>query len=965
MNVNDTSIENSTWESIIQKVKNPIDHFQPPIGMKLSTKNLITIFKQAAEEQWESINLTGAGINEIPKEIGEIKSLKSLSISSFGFFPDGLNNTLKVLPDEICELVNLESIDISGNPICSFPSRFDKLSGLKYIDLHSTAFDSFPEEILCFEHLEELNIGWCNIKGFPARLRKLEKLSAIYFHSTDIDEFPEVILDLTNLKELSISPKIKQLPPDISKLCNLTSLILTKSQITELPEQIGTLTKLERIYLTESKIQSFPKTIKNLINIKKLDIKGTIFEDIIPPEILNQPAFDVVNYIIRYQEDPNKLKLNESKMLIVGQGGVGKSSLLRRLIYNSFSMSEVIESTEGIDIEQWNFPIDGQDYKLNVWDFGGQEIYHSTHQFFLTNRSMYILVWDARQEDEYGRIDYWLNTVESFAGESPILLVINKCDERKNIKQVDLKSLQDKYPQIVDAYKVSCSSGIGIYDLEKTIKEESVKLPLTNIVWLSSWIKIRKHLEELSNSQDLITYAEYQKICYQYDVKESEAKSLSQYLHDLGIILHFQTDVLLKDYVILSPDWGTDAVYKVLDAEDDLLQDRNGMLYIDDLPEIWKNKNIYPEDRYSLILRLMENFQLSFEVERNKTFLIPELMENEEIQLKEIEFSDETCLTFQYEYEFLPAGVMTRFIVKAHNYLLNDSEGNRLCWKKGAYLNYNGSVGKIRLFDNVSNKRIEVHISGTNKRQNRELLLRIRSFFDEIHKSIKKLKLIEKIQCNCDVDCDHKFDYKMLLRYEEHGHEEAVCDKSMLRVSVSNLLDGIESFTNRQKERELFMDKTPHIILNNTINNENHNNNNSNSESKNINTNKNTTTITIEIKNVIDALQGDLLDMKEEVTAKEPELANEFDKLEKGITQLNSAMSKEEIIRSGGLKKFNRFMQEVQDEESLLGKTIKNIKYGTSIAQDIADKYNSIAEWCGLPVVPKLFLNKNKNGDSN
>lgn len=221
---------------------------------------------------------------------------------------------------------------------------------------------------------------------------------------------------------------------------------------------------------------------------------------------------------------------------------------------------------------------------------------------------MYILVWDARQEDEYGRIDYWLNTIESFAGNSPILLVINKCDERKNVKNVDIKSLRENFPQIVDDYKVSCRNGTGLDKLEHSLKEEAVKLPLTNIVWLSSWITIRKHLEELAKSNHLISFTEYRKICQQYNVVEGEARSLSRYLHDLGIILHFQEDILLKDFVILSPEWGTDAVYKVLDAEADLLQDRNGMLYMSDLGDIWKDQDVYPEDKYSLILRLIKIF---------------------------------------------------------------------------------------------------------------------------------------------------------------------------------------------------------------------------------------------------------------------------------------------------------------------------------------------------------------------
>ena len=237
--------------------------------------------------------------------------------------------------------------------------------------------------------------------------------------------------------------------------------------------------------------------------LKSIYLTRSIFEKILPPEIASQSPREAANYIIRYQNDAEKTEVNESKMVIVGQGGVGKTCLLNRLIHDRYS--ETV-STEGIDIAAWGFEKGGRSYKLNVWDFGGQEIYHATHQFFLTNRSLYIFVWDARQEEEYGRIDYWLHTIESFACDSPIIIVVNKCDSRNSIKQLDLKSLKEKFPQIIDCYKVSCKENIGIATLREEIEEQTTRLPLMGMVWLSSWLEVRLELEELAKSTNIITY---------------------------------------------------------------------------------------------------------------------------------------------------------------------------------------------------------------------------------------------------------------------------------------------------------------------------------------------------------------------------------------------------------------------------------------------------------------------------
>ena len=71
---------------------------------------------------------------------------------------------------------------------------------------------------------------------------------------------------------------------------------------------------------------------------------------------------------------------------------------------------------------------EGEQVRLNVWDFGGQEIMHATHQFFLTKRSLYLLVLDARQGEIEGNIHYWLKIIQSYGADAPVLVVTNKSE---------------------------------------------------------------------------------------------------------------------------------------------------------------------------------------------------------------------------------------------------------------------------------------------------------------------------------------------------------------------------------------------------------------------------------------------------------------------------------------------------------------------------------------------------------
>jgi internalin A len=105
---------------------------------------------------------------------------------------------------------------------------------------------------------------------------------------------------------------------------------------------------------------------------------------------------------------------------------------------------EDAEISEGIKISKWEMPALGSEnskIKLNIWDFGGQEIYHATHPFFLIERSVYLLLWNARKTKDYEKIYYWLHTIEAFGGDSPVILVMtkmNQSDDDLNLK--DMKS---------------------------------------------------------------------------------------------------------------------------------------------------------------------------------------------------------------------------------------------------------------------------------------------------------------------------------------------------------------------------------------------------------------------------------------------------------------------------------------------------------------------------------------------
>ncbi len=166
-----------------------------------------------------------------------------------------------------------------------------------------------------------------------------------------------------------------------------------------------------------------------------------------PVEIIKQGREAVLKYFDSLEPE-EALRLKEVKVLLVGNGGAGKTCLVDRLLGKKFDPQKA--QTDGINIDSWSVQVAGDEVKAHLWDFGGQEIMHATHQFFLSERSLYVLVLDGRKEED---AEYWLKHIESFGGNSPILVVLNKIDEYPAF-DVNRRFLQQKYRGIVDFFRV-------------------------------------------------------------------------------------------------------------------------------------------------------------------------------------------------------------------------------------------------------------------------------------------------------------------------------------------------------------------------------------------------------------------------------------------------------------------------------------------------------------------------------
>jgi len=652
-----------------------------------------------------------------------------------------------------------------------------KSKNSKILVLSRYFLEDFPFEILRFKDLVELYLDHNNLTFIPNEIGQLKNLRILDIGSNSIFNLPESIYKLTNLEELRINNnritnisssigyltslqkldlsnnQLKTLPRDISSLFSLESIRCSNNQFRQLPLEITNLWNLQDVDFSENSIKLLPSSINQLSKLRTLKLGGNQLD--IPPEIIEkseQPRSIINFYLSRL--DKAKKPLNEVKMLVVGQGSVGKTSLVNLLINHIFNPKE--EKTDGISISRLSVSTNllnqiSPDIQINIWDFGGQEIMHATHQFFLTKRSLYMLVLDARITQEENRVEYWLKIIQSFGGESPVLIVGNKIDQHR--LDIDRTGLKKKYPNIVDIVETSAATGAGLERLKSTITEKISHLPHVRDLLPETWFTVKTKLEGLGRESNFITHDKYLELCAENEVSdETSQRTLIGFLHDLGVVLHFQDDPRLEALGILNPQWVTNGVYKILNSH--TLFQNKGVLTVSMLDEIL-NLPEYPRGKRLFIVDMMKKFELCYDIEPDKTFLVPDLLPKDQPDLN---FNGVPA--FEYAYPVLPSSVITRFIVR-----MNQKIDDGFVWRTGVVLKIGENKALVKA--DIEDRKITIAIDGVEYSR-RDALSAIRYELGEIHNSIKGLNPQQRVPVpNAPLAEPLKYDY--LLKLERSG----------------------------------------------------------------------------------------------------------------------------------------------------------------------------------------------------
>ncbi|KAI9297676.1 ras-domain-containing protein [Neoconidiobolus thromboides FSU 785] len=146
------------------------------------------------------------------------------------------------------------------------------------------------------------------------------------------------------------------------------------------------------------------------------------------------------------------------KLLLIGNSGVGKSSILLRFIDDYFLPSDEISATIGVDFKVKDLNLDDKQYKLTIWDTAGQERFRTLTSSYYRGAQGVILVYDVTKKETFDNLEQWFIELETYCKNKEVVKMIigNKVDKESN-RAISLEQ-GEEYAKSKNSLFIECSA---------------------------------------------------------------------------------------------------------------------------------------------------------------------------------------------------------------------------------------------------------------------------------------------------------------------------------------------------------------------------------------------------------------------------------------------------------------------------------------------------------------------------
>ncbi len=345
-------------------------------------------------------------------------------------------------------------------------------------------------------------------------------------------------------------------------------------------------------------------------------------------------------------------------------------------------------------------------------------------------------------------------------------------------------------------------------------------------------------------------------------------------------------------------------------------------LTLDCFSEVFADNARYPADKHKFLFNLIKHYELAFETTGGSRLVIPHLLkEDQPADLPQFDMADSLMLKYEAD-QALPPHTISRFIVR-HNQQIQIGNDEMNVWRYGVILeDKKGSLALVREKD----REISVSVTGADKTAFISSLRQSLNTIFESYKS-KRPELVYRVIDNALPQQELWLDERKIVNHvlNNQPYYNDITNQNLPLQPVINIY-------------QIQVSGNQPVIIGGQDNR-----------------------LTQNIFNFKDCnldLQGSLNDLVRQFEKKDlKEDAIELAEAVEILEEVEGA-SKEEVKKKGIAKRLRRIVEDLGDDKSSLGKAIKGVKHGASIAQDIGKQYNKIAQWLGMPQVPGLFLGR-------
>lgn len=502
---------------------------------------------------------------------------------------------------EFCLRKGRGHLNLAGLGLKELPPDFVRLDGLRYLDLTDNQLTALPEALCDFAELRWLGLNGNRIERLPARFSQLRALERLYLRGN----------------------RLQSLPGDFGELANLVELDLCDNRIANLPKSFAKL--LDR-----------PKDTATLYyNLDRNPGQVTI--------VARQGAEALRTYLDQLKEAPPDVF--RGKLLLVGEGDVGKSTLLAALRGDAFLENR--STTHGLKMEPLTLQADtgkdegiplppadtGEDIHLRCWDFSGQVELRETHQIFFTAPAIYLLIWNPRCGEHQARLLDWLWLIKHRTeGKAKVLIVATQtADLSAELGQTEEIKRSFGGPDGILMppffHKVECNEKhprgqIGLEELKSILRREITANPAFRQEIPQEWDKAQQELDNDREKKPFMDWGEFERFCQDPARSIPDTRVFARAETRMGRLVWIERDQLAR-IVILNPDWLSKAIGFVLHNSHESTgeQPARGILSKEEMFRIWADPKAldersrpeqgYPSEVFGTFLALMEAFDLS------------------------------------------------------------------------------------------------------------------------------------------------------------------------------------------------------------------------------------------------------------------------------------------------------------------------------------------------------------------